>query len=153
MQYLRPKLVNGSENRRSFIFDKKYDELRWFRLTRVTALLFHEPVDASLNSATHFGDQRYACSQRNLQSGGVIGEDCSPSPGRFNGVIVGSVGARQLYERHRARNHHILLRAPKESRAILIRLLLNNGHDLDKTLENIEPDNRIKDIGFHLCCR
>src|SRR5260370_844717 len=33
----RPKLVNGSENRCSFIFDKKYDELRWFRLTRVTA--------------------------------------------------------------------------------------------------------------------
>src|SRR6201981_1318642 len=32
-----PKLVNGSENRCSFIFDKKYDELRWFRLTRVTA--------------------------------------------------------------------------------------------------------------------
>src|SRR2546429_7960936 len=31
------KLVNGSENRCSFIFDKKYDELRWFRLTRVTA--------------------------------------------------------------------------------------------------------------------
>ena len=27
----------GSENRCSFIFDKKYDELRWFRLTRVTA--------------------------------------------------------------------------------------------------------------------
>src|SRR5258708_20941252 len=33
----RPKLVNGSENRCSFIFDEKYDELRWFRLTRVTA--------------------------------------------------------------------------------------------------------------------
>src|SRR5215469_14772212 len=33
----RPKLVNGSENRCSFIFDKKYDEPRWFRLTRVTA--------------------------------------------------------------------------------------------------------------------
>src|SRR6266702_8827760 len=33
----RPKLVNGSENRCSFIFDKKYDELRWFRLTHVTA--------------------------------------------------------------------------------------------------------------------
>src|SRR5262245_11979701 len=32
-----PKLVNGSENRCSFIFDTKYDELRWFRLTRVTA--------------------------------------------------------------------------------------------------------------------
>src|ERR1044071_9660237 len=32
-----PKLVNGSENRCSFIFDKKYDELRWFCLTRVTA--------------------------------------------------------------------------------------------------------------------
>src|SRR6266480_649435 len=32
-----PKLVNGSEKRCSFIFDKKYDELRWFRLTRVTA--------------------------------------------------------------------------------------------------------------------
>jgi len=32
----RPKLVNGSENRCSFIFDEKYDELRWFRLTRVT---------------------------------------------------------------------------------------------------------------------
>src|SRR4029077_6643224 len=32
-----PKLVNGSENRCSFVFDKKYDELRWFRLTRVTA--------------------------------------------------------------------------------------------------------------------
>src|SRR5436309_623327 len=31
------KLVNGSENRCSFIFDEKYDELRWFRLTRVTA--------------------------------------------------------------------------------------------------------------------
>ena len=30
-------LVNGSENRCSFILDKKYDELRWFRLTRVTA--------------------------------------------------------------------------------------------------------------------
>jgi len=28
----RPKLVNGSENRCSFIFDKKYDELRWFVL-------------------------------------------------------------------------------------------------------------------------
>ena len=37
MQCSRPKLVNGSENRCSFIFDKKYDELRWFRLTRVTA--------------------------------------------------------------------------------------------------------------------
>src|SRR5215470_6967685 len=36
MQCSRPKLVNGSENRCSFIFDKKYDELRWFRLTRVT---------------------------------------------------------------------------------------------------------------------
>src|ERR1700758_4051676 len=33
----RPKLVNGSENRCSFIFDKKYDELRWFRPTRVAA--------------------------------------------------------------------------------------------------------------------
>src|SRR5215813_1438727 len=33
----RRKLVNGSESRCSFIFDKKYDELRWFRLTRVTA--------------------------------------------------------------------------------------------------------------------
>src|SRR5947207_12835585 len=32
-----PKLVNGRENRCSFIFYKKYDELRWFRLTRVTA--------------------------------------------------------------------------------------------------------------------
>src|SRR5258707_2200069 len=31
------KLVNGSENRCSFIFGEKYDELRWFRLTRVTA--------------------------------------------------------------------------------------------------------------------
>src|SRR5258707_13596659 len=31
------KLVNGSENRCSFIFDEKYDELRWFRLTLVTA--------------------------------------------------------------------------------------------------------------------
>ena len=28
--------MNGSENRCSFIFDEKYDELRWFRLTRVT---------------------------------------------------------------------------------------------------------------------
>jgi hypothetical protein len=37
IQCARPKLVNGSENRCSFIFDKKYDELRWFRLTRVTA--------------------------------------------------------------------------------------------------------------------
>jgi len=37
MQCSRPKLVNGSENRCSFIFDEKYDELRWFRLTRVTA--------------------------------------------------------------------------------------------------------------------
>src|SRR6266481_5281118 len=37
IQCSRPKLVNGSENRCSFIFDKKYDELRWFRLTRVTA--------------------------------------------------------------------------------------------------------------------
>src|SRR6266571_2717844 len=27
----------GVENLCSFIFDKKYDELRWFRLTRVTA--------------------------------------------------------------------------------------------------------------------
>src|SRR5204862_8155705 len=36
-----PKLVNGSENRCSFIFDKKYDELRWFRLTRVTAYGTH----------------------------------------------------------------------------------------------------------------
>src|SRR5205814_2278703 len=35
IQCSRPKLVNGSENRCSFIFDKKYDELRWFRLTRV----------------------------------------------------------------------------------------------------------------------
>ena len=25
-----PKLVSGSENRCSFVFDKKYDELRWF---------------------------------------------------------------------------------------------------------------------------
>ena len=30
-------IVNGSENRCSFIFDEKYDELRWFRLTHVTA--------------------------------------------------------------------------------------------------------------------
>src|ERR1700746_1226337 len=37
MRCSRPKLVNGSENRYSFIFDEKYDELRWFRLTRVTA--------------------------------------------------------------------------------------------------------------------
>src|SRR5215813_9325801 len=37
IQCARPKLVNGNENRCSFIFDKKYDELRWFRLTRVTA--------------------------------------------------------------------------------------------------------------------
>src|SRR6201987_5715994 len=37
MQCSRPKLVNGSENRCSFIFDEKYDELRRFRLTRVTA--------------------------------------------------------------------------------------------------------------------
>ena len=37
IQCSRPKLVNGSENRCSFIFDEKYDELRWFRLTRVTA--------------------------------------------------------------------------------------------------------------------
>src|SRR4029077_813616 len=37
MQCSRPKLVNGSENRCPFIFDEKYDELRWFRLTRVTA--------------------------------------------------------------------------------------------------------------------
>src|SRR5215470_671017 len=29
--------MNGSENRCPFIFDKKYDELRWLRLTRVTA--------------------------------------------------------------------------------------------------------------------
>jgi len=28
LQCSRPKLVNGSENRCSFIFDKKYDELR-----------------------------------------------------------------------------------------------------------------------------
>src|SRR5262249_31735665 len=34
---LRPKLVNESENRCSFNFDKQYDALRWFRLTRVTA--------------------------------------------------------------------------------------------------------------------
>src|SRR5437016_9458940 len=33
---MRPKLVNGSENRCSFIFDEKYHELRWFRLTRGT---------------------------------------------------------------------------------------------------------------------
>jgi hypothetical protein len=32
----RPKLVNGGANRCSFIFDGKYDELRWFRLTCVT---------------------------------------------------------------------------------------------------------------------
>src|SRR5262245_31635424 len=32
IQCSRPKLVNGSENRCSFIFDKKYDELRWFVL-------------------------------------------------------------------------------------------------------------------------
>src|SRR5690242_4251008 len=37
IQCARPKLVNGSKNRCSFIFDKHYDELRWFRLTRVTA--------------------------------------------------------------------------------------------------------------------
>ena len=37
IQCSRPKLVNGSENRCSFILDKKYDELRWLRLTRVTA--------------------------------------------------------------------------------------------------------------------
>src|SRR5215472_7674647 len=33
----RLKLVNGSENRCSLIFDKKHDELRRFRRTRVTA--------------------------------------------------------------------------------------------------------------------
>src|SRR5579864_7364419 len=32
-----PKLVNASENRRSFILDKEDDELRRFRLTRVAA--------------------------------------------------------------------------------------------------------------------
>ncbi len=37
IQCSRPKLVNGSENRCSFIFDEKYHELRWFRLTHVTA--------------------------------------------------------------------------------------------------------------------
>ena len=37
IQCSRPRLVNGSENRCSFIFNKKYDELRWFRLTRVAA--------------------------------------------------------------------------------------------------------------------
>ena len=37
MQCPGPKLVNGSEDRCSFLFDKKYDELRWFRVTRVTA--------------------------------------------------------------------------------------------------------------------
>jgi hypothetical protein len=37
IQCSRPKLVNGSENRCFFVFDKKYDECRWFRLTRVTA--------------------------------------------------------------------------------------------------------------------
>src|SRR3981189_1451819 len=37
MQCSRPKLVNGSEDRCAFIFDKKYDELGWFRLTHVTA--------------------------------------------------------------------------------------------------------------------
>src|SRR5258707_549982 len=31
------KLVNGSENRCSFTFDEKYDELRWFSLIRVPA--------------------------------------------------------------------------------------------------------------------
>src|SRR5690349_20616869 len=37
IHYLASKLVNVSENSCSFSFDKKYDELRWFRLTRVTA--------------------------------------------------------------------------------------------------------------------
>ena len=43
IQCSRPKLVNGSENRCSVIFDKKYDECRWFRSYSRYGLRYERP--------------------------------------------------------------------------------------------------------------
>ena len=34
---MMPKLVSGSENWCSFVFDKKYEEFSWFGLAHITA--------------------------------------------------------------------------------------------------------------------
>src|ERR1700733_2026882 len=83
----------------------------------------------------------------------MIRDHCLPGPYGLNGLIAGSVGICQTFECQRARNDDIPPRASQESRAIVIGPFFENRHHIDKTLERIESDNRVKGIGFSGRCR
>jgi hypothetical protein len=59
-----PKLVNGSENRCSFIFDKKYDELE---PSRPDSLRFCELPDYDSKHVRQFGDPNSRTRQATIE--------------------------------------------------------------------------------------
>src|SRR5260370_1392260 len=62
--------------------------------------------------------------------------------------MPGIVGVCQTFECHCARDYDISTRASQESRAIVIGLFFENRHHIDKALERIESDNRVKESGL-----